>query len=109
MLLVDWRHRMLDIRQRPDGLLDVLADHERGAVLVKPERSGLTRVRGYNQPVRDDVDGCFKEARKLRLKYSFAIALRSSIWPPRPCVCQQSPEPRRHQIPPLLLAWHATF
>ena len=32
-LLRDWRHRMRDIRQGPDGLLYVLVDHEDGAVL----------------------------------------------------------------------------
>jgi aldose sugar dehydrogenase len=32
-LLRDWRHRMRDIRQGPDGLLYVLVDHEDGAVI----------------------------------------------------------------------------
>ncbi len=32
-LLVDWRHRMRDIRQGPDGLLYVLVDHEDGALI----------------------------------------------------------------------------
>jgi glucose/arabinose dehydrogenase len=32
-LLVDWRHRMRDVRQGPDGLLYVLVDADDGAVL----------------------------------------------------------------------------
>jgi len=32
-LLTDWRHRMRDIRQGPDGLLYVLVDDEDGAIL----------------------------------------------------------------------------
>jgi glucose/arabinose dehydrogenase len=32
-LLVDWRHRMRDVRQGPDGLLYVLVDDDDGAVL----------------------------------------------------------------------------
>jgi glucose/arabinose dehydrogenase len=32
-LLRDWRHRMRDIRQGPDGLLYALVDHEDGAVI----------------------------------------------------------------------------
>jgi len=32
-LLVDWRHRVRDIRQGPDGFLYVLTDHEDGALL----------------------------------------------------------------------------
>lgn len=32
-LLLDWRHRMRDIRQGPDELLYVLVDHDDGAVL----------------------------------------------------------------------------
>ncbi len=32
-LLTDWRHRMRDIRQGPDGFLYVLVDDDDGAVL----------------------------------------------------------------------------
>ena len=31
--LADWRHRMRDVRQGPDGLLYVLVDDEEGAIL----------------------------------------------------------------------------
>jgi glucose/arabinose dehydrogenase len=32
-LLTDWRHRMRDVRQGPDGLLYVLVDDDDGAIL----------------------------------------------------------------------------
>jgi glucose/arabinose dehydrogenase len=32
-LLLDWGHRIRDVRQGPDGLIYVLIDHDDGAVL----------------------------------------------------------------------------